>query len=75
MIELDDLRAVRLTMELSVLIACLYWSDRRLNSLADADDLVAITRRINGGTNGLADRRACLARAKSIWEQNHDRLV
>lgn len=61
--------------ELSVLIACLYWSDRRLNSLADADDLVAITRRINGGTNGLAERRAYLARAKSIWENRHVHLA
>ena len=61
--------------ELSVLIACLYWSDRRLNSLADADDLVAVTRRINGGTNGLADRRQYLTRAKSIWELSHDRLA
>jgi putative chitinase len=36
--------------------ACWYWADRDLNTLADADDYRAITRRINGGYNGYADR-------------------
>ncbi|HEY4544863.1 MAG TPA: glycoside hydrolase family 19 protein [Pedomonas sp.] len=61
--------------ELAVLIACLFWADRKLNAIADDDALVAITRRINGGTNGLADRQARLARAKTIWELSHDRLA
>jgi len=61
--------------ELSVLMACLFWSDRRLNPLADADDLLTITRRINGGTNGLEERRRYLARASAIWESNHDRIA
>lgn len=33
-----------------------YWSTRNLNQYADANDLEMITRRINGGVNGLADR-------------------
>lgn len=41
-----------------------YWSERKLNQYADQDDVVAITRRINGGTNGLADRKTRLAIAK-----------
>jgi len=41
-----------------------FWWSRSLNAMADADLLTAITRRINGGTNGLAQRRAYLARAK-----------
>lgn len=41
-----------------------FWSSRGLNTLADADDLVTITRRINGGLNGLDDRRQHLARAR-----------
>ena len=42
-------------------IAGLFWSKKGLNQLADratADAFKEITRRINGGTNGLADRQA-----------------
>lgn len=34
--------------------------------MADRDDLETITRRINGGLNGLADRRRLLTRAKTL---------
>lgn len=45
-------------------LALEYWKDRGLNALADADDGDTITRKINGGTNGLADRRARTATVK-----------
>lgn len=41
-----------------------YWRSRGLDALADADDIEAITRKINGGVNGLADRKARLALIK-----------
>jgi putative chitinase len=41
-----------------------YWRDRGLNVLADADDVETITRKINGGLNGYADRKAHLAKIK-----------
>jgi len=47
-------------------IACEYWKRKGLNTLADADDVVGITRKINGGINGLADRKARLAVAKDL---------
>ncbi|HEX8067516.1 MAG TPA: glycoside hydrolase family 19 protein [Thermoleophilaceae bacterium] len=37
-------------------IAALYWKSHGLNELADQGQFVTITRRINGGTNGLAAR-------------------
>lgn len=43
-----------------------YWSTRDLNALADRNDLDAITRRINGGSNGLADRRVRYTRAALV---------
>lgn len=46
-------------------IAAAFWVAHGLNWLADADDLLTITRRINGGLNGLDDRAAALARAKA----------
>ena len=48
-------------------IACEYWRSRNINACADADDVVAVTKKINGGTNGIADRRTCLAVAKKMW--------
>lgn len=36
--------------------AAWFWNSRNLNSLADAREFNAITRRINGGLNGLAER-------------------
>lgn len=49
-----------------LLVACAYWSTHRLNALADGDDVMAITRRVNGGTNGLEDRKRYLEKAKDL---------
>ena len=35
-----------------------YWTTRNLNALADQDRFTDITKAINGGTNGLEDRKA-----------------
>ncbi|AVE00335.1 lysin A [Mycobacterium phage Bananafish] len=41
-----------------------YWTQARdMNALADRDDIVAVTKAVNGGTNGLEDRKAFYARA------------
>jgi putative chitinase len=47
----------------AVSIAIAYWSEHGLNAFADKDDIETITRRINGGLNGLATRQAYLIRA------------
>ena len=41
-----------------------YWDARKVNALADADDLEAVTRAVNGGLNGVDDRGARLANIK-----------
>ena len=38
--------------------ACWFWKANNLNALADKDDIVAVTKRINGGTNGLESRKS-----------------
>lgn len=49
---------------ISLKIACYYWKDRNVNSAADSDDLIKVTRLINGGLNGIDDRRVYLKKAK-----------
>lgn len=43
-----------------------FWKSRGLNELADRGDFTKITRRINGGTNGIEDRLAYYERAKGV---------
>ncbi len=49
---------------LAVDVSCWFWTKHGLNALADADDVRAVTKVINGGYNGLADRQSRLLRAK-----------
>lgn len=46
--------------------AAWFWWNNNLNVLADRDDLVNVTKRINGGTNGIDDRSMLLKRAKKV---------
>ena len=51
---------------IGLMVACRYWTSQKMNAFADADDIEAITRRVNGGFNGIADRKKYLARAKEL---------
>ena len=53
---------------LGLRIACAFWDGRGLNRHADADDLNAVTRGVNGGLNGLTDRHRYLLRAKAALD-------
>lgn len=54
------------TPEYAVWVAGWYWQTRSINLPADQDNLLQVTRLINGGTNGLSDRRRYLTRAKRV---------
>ncbi|MDP9975264.1 putative chitinase/putative alpha/beta hydrolase family esterase [Variovorax paradoxus] len=54
------------TPELAFKTAGLYWKRKGLNELADADNFTEITRRINGGQNGAAERVRFYERAKLV---------
>jgi len=44
--------------------AAWFWKDKGLNELADKGDFLTITKRINGGFNGLSERQILWAGAK-----------
>ncbi|WP_191485370.1 glycoside hydrolase family 19 protein [Pseudomonas sp. FEN] len=46
--------------------AAWFWEQQGLNALADADQFNSITRKINGGLNGLEDRLQLWARARAV---------
>lgn len=46
--------------------AAWWWETHGLNLLADRGDFVTITRRINGGTNGLQERIAYYTKAQDV---------
>lgn len=57
-------------LPLSCQSATWYWSTRNLNELADADDVRAITRKINGGYTAIDKRMEYLARGKKAFGIN-----
>ncbi len=58
------------TPEVGFRIAGLFWKSRGLNELADQQDFRTITKRINGGFNGLPDRIKFYERAKKVLSRD-----
>jgi len=54
--------------DLAARSAGLYWRDHGCNELADIGDFSSITKKINGGLNGQADRELRWARAKQALD-------
>jgi putative chitinase len=59
----------------ALMTAAAFWDSRKLNTYADQDNITIITKRINGGQNGLADRKANYRKAVDIWGDDDDRSV
>lgn len=65
----QDIEANPLLVEqfpLALIVSCIFWRDRSINAAADADDIVHVTRLINGGTHGLSDRTLFTNKAKRL---------
>lgn len=52
----EDIPAYLQTFEGAVQSACWFWETNRLNTWSDQGDVLTVTKKINGGTLGLADR-------------------
>ena len=58
--------AVSNSPDVGCAVACAYWQDTGCNPLADEGNHWAITRKINGGTHGLRERLAWVAKASRV---------
>ena len=47
--------------------ACWFWNANNLNDIADGDNVVRMTKKINGGNIGLADRQQRYAKAMEVF--------
>ena len=59
------------TFEGAAQSACWFWETNNLNKFADADDILGMTKRINGGTIGLNDRIKHYKHALAVMQGGH----
>jgi predicted chitinase len=52
--------------EYAVHSAVFFWDRNKLNAIADRDDVEGLTKKINGGVNGLAHRKELLHKASGL---------
>jgi putative chitinase len=52
--------------ENAVRIACAFWTWKGINAACDIGDFTAVTKKINGGTNGLTDRQDWLSKVQTV---------
>lgn len=57
-VDFEDNPELLKSPQYAVQSACWFWHSRGLNDYADVRDIRTITKRINGGYNGIADREA-----------------
>jgi putative chitinase len=55
------------TFEGAIQSACWFWEANNLNQYADNNDILTMTKRINGGTIGLEDRKAHYEHALKVF--------
>lgn len=63
---LDEAIDYLTTPEGAVESAAFFWANNGCNELADKDDVVKVTKRVNGGTIGLEDRKAHTEELKEL---------
>jgi len=65
--ELDEAVEYLKTPEGAAMSAGWFWNKNNLNHYADNEDVVGATKRINGGTIGLAERKELYEEAKTAF--------
>lgn len=69
--DVDDVIEYLDTVEGALESACWFWKTNGLNAIADSGDIVKMTKRINGGTIGLEDRKKHWEHAIELLSGGH----
>jgi len=69
--DVDEVCNYLETLDGAIESACWFWKKNGLNAICDRDDIVTLTKRINGGTIGLEDRKQHYNHAKHILGGGH----
>ena len=64
---LDTPEALKINKVVAIHSACWFWKTNNLNLIADKDDCVLLTKKINGGTIGIDDRLKRLSSYKLLF--------
>ena len=64
--KLEEMAEYLVTPEGAIHSACWFWKVNKLNDLADKKDIVTISKRVNGGTIGLEERKTHYAKVCSL---------
>ena len=70
-LTIDEAVADLETLDGAIESACWFWQKNGLNAICDADDILKMTKRINGGTIGLEDRTKHYKEAKHLLGGGH----
>ena len=73
--KVEDVPDYLATFEGAAQSACWFWETNNLNRFADTGDIVSLTKRINGGLNGLSDREHHYALALNNLNSSNTRLA
>ena len=65
-ISVEEASEYLATFEGAAQSACWFWENNNLNQYADTDDILTMTKRINGGTIGLEDRKKHITHALHV---------
>jgi putative chitinase len=57
-----------LDSKIALISACWFWKKNKINTYADADDIHLVTKRINGGNNGILHRQHYLDSFKRVYD-------
>ncbi len=68
-LDLEQSPDLAATADQALLATCAFWRWKDLNAVCDTGDFTAVTKRINGGVTGLADRTAWLNKVRRVFAE------